>query len=224
MGKTIGHNIERLLSLTDTTHAQLAEIAGVTRSTVSHWVGGTNEPRMNSVRAIASHFGLKESNIVDRDGMDYVERDFDGRLHDTHDDVIRERTVTNETCSIAYNLKAARVSSGMTQQEVAEALGISLSGYQKFEQGQRRIAGDMVVRIADVLNVSTDAILGSKLVGTTITYLSPSEARLVRASRFLNQIGMDALLAYADRCVSSEALTESLGDLEDMHTTTLRAS
>ena len=35
------------------------------------------------------------------------------------------------------NLKAARKAKGMTQQQVAEAVGLSLIGYQQIERGVR---------------------------------------------------------------------------------------
>ena len=91
MSEATQDNIKRLLALTGTTHAQLGEIAGVTRSTVSHWVKGTNEPRMGAVQAMADHFRLKKSNIVDAHGMDYVERGVDGKLHDRRDEVVHAK-------------------------------------------------------------------------------------------------------------------------------------
>lgn len=113
------------------------------------------------------------------------------------------------------NLKEARMSSGMTQREVSDAVGISLSGYQKIEQGQRRASGDLVAKIAGVIGVSTDVILGSQFAGKTTMSLSPSEVRLIETSRSLNPIGVDALLAYADRCKASAALTEPLDDVSE---------
>lgn len=41
------------------------------------------------------------------------------------------------------NLKEARKAAGMTQQQMADALGISLNYYQKIEQGTR--TGDFVL-------------------------------------------------------------------------------
>lgn len=105
------------------------------------------------------------------------------------------------------------MSSGMTQREVSDAVGISLSGYQKIEQGHRRASGDLVAKIAEVIGVSTDVILGSQFAGKTTMSLDDGEVRLVEASRSLNQIGKDALLSYAGRCMSSEALTEPLDDI-----------
>ena len=82
MSEAIKQNVKRLLSLTNSTHAQLAEIAGVTRSTVSHWVKGTSEPRMGAVRGIADHFGIRESSVLEENGMKFVCMGRDGRLYE----------------------------------------------------------------------------------------------------------------------------------------------
>lgn len=57
-------------------------------------------------------------------------------------------------------LRAARVACHLTQQNMADQLGISLNGYQKYEQGERQPSLDTLVRIARILHVSTDVLLG----------------------------------------------------------------
>lgn len=83
MSKATQANIKKLLSLTGTTHKQLADIANVDRTAVSHWVHGKAEPRMGSIQLIADHFGIRKSNIIETGGMDTVERGVDGRLYDS---------------------------------------------------------------------------------------------------------------------------------------------
>lgn len=57
-------------------------------------------------------------------------------------------------------LRAARVQNKLTQQAMADRLGVSLNGYQKYEQGERQPPLDTLVKIADILDVSTDYLLG----------------------------------------------------------------
>lgn len=82
MSKATKQNIKQLLDLTGATHEQLGRIAGVGRSTVSHWVSGKSEPRMGPIQRIADHYGLAPENIIFTDGMRFVTRGADGRLHD----------------------------------------------------------------------------------------------------------------------------------------------
>ena len=51
------------------------------------------------------------------------------------------------------NLKEARQKAGMTQQQVADQIGVSLVYYQKIEQGSR--TGDFVIwdRLEDLFNI-----------------------------------------------------------------------
>jgi len=63
----------------------------------------------------------------------------------------------------AVNLKNERKKAGMTQQEFAEDLGISLDVYKKWEQlgrGSRLPRVEMQLKIADMLNVSLDELFG----------------------------------------------------------------
>lgn len=56
-------------------------------------------------------------------------------------------------------LRAARIARKYTQQHMADILTISLNSYQKYEQGERNPSFDILVKIADTLNVSIDWLL-----------------------------------------------------------------
>ena len=56
-------------------------------------------------------------------------------------------------------LRETRMIRNLTQQRLADAVGISLRSYQKYEQGVREPSLDMLVKLADVLEVSTDYLL-----------------------------------------------------------------
>lgn len=60
---------------------------------------------------------------------------------------------------IGKNLRKYRKSQGMTREEVAEKVGISLTFYANLESGNRIMSVPTLRRIADVLCVSTDALL-----------------------------------------------------------------
>lgn len=56
-------------------------------------------------------------------------------------------------------LRQLRMNKKYTQQKMADALGISLNAYQKYEQAERSPSLDCLVAIADILEVSTDYLL-----------------------------------------------------------------
>lgn len=58
------------------------------------------------------------------------------------------------------NLKEARIKSGLSQKEVSENIGVAKSTYSLYESGNREPNVNTIKKIADVLNVSADTLLG----------------------------------------------------------------
>lgn len=56
-------------------------------------------------------------------------------------------------------LREVRMKRTLTQQKMADSLTISLNAYQKYEQGEREPPLSTLVKIADILDVSTDYLL-----------------------------------------------------------------
>ena len=56
-------------------------------------------------------------------------------------------------------LKDLREDSDITQKEIAEFLHIKQNTYSQYENGQRQLPLEMLVKIADFYSVSTDYIL-----------------------------------------------------------------
>lgn len=61
------------------------------------------------------------------------------------------------------NLRQARIKRNMTQQRIADIVGVALRSYQCYEQGTREPPLDMLVKLADALEVPTDFLLGRDL-------------------------------------------------------------
>lgn len=57
-----------------------------------------------------------------------------------------------------------RVRAGMTQKELAKAVGVSTKTIQRYEHGIHDMPASILKRIAIVLNVSADYLLGIKLI------------------------------------------------------------
>lgn len=56
-------------------------------------------------------------------------------------------------------LRAARMARKFTQQRLADTVNIALRTYQHYEQGERYPSYDLLVALADTLNVPTDWLL-----------------------------------------------------------------
>lgn len=57
-------------------------------------------------------------------------------------------------------LREARMKSGMTQQQVADRVGVSLRVYQNYEQDTRRPKYENLAELAAMFQVSADWLLG----------------------------------------------------------------
>lgn len=65
------------------------------------------------------------------------------------------------------NLRTARECKGLTQKEVADAIGVAKSTYSLYESGNREPNVITIKKIADLLKVSADNLLG--LEDSTVT-------------------------------------------------------
>ena len=57
-------------------------------------------------------------------------------------------------------LKSLRLENKVTQQSVADALGVTVGNVQKFEYGTARPKLENVIKLADFFNVSRDYLVG----------------------------------------------------------------
>lgn len=86
--------------------------------------------------------------------------------------------------NINSKLKQLRKQKGISQEEAAQSLGVSLSSYQKYEREKSSVTPsiDVILRIADFYGVSTDYLLGRSPLEALELDISP-----VDDSEFLRQ-------------------------------------
>lgn len=73
-----------------------------------------------------------------------------------------DTTETNNTDTLGKRIMALRKAAGMTQEQVAEHLGVSPQAVSKWENDVSCPDVTMIPRIAQLFNVSTDELLGLK--------------------------------------------------------------
>ena len=79
------------------------------------------------------------------------------------------------------NIKDIRVRKGLTQSEVASALGVSSVVYSRYETGSRQPSIDVLVQMANIFGVTVDYLLGRKVAEDSS--LSDFEQQLLNAAR-----------------------------------------
>lgn len=103
------------------------------------------------------------------------------------------------------NLKLARNLTGKSQEDVARELGVALSTYQKYEQGQRKLTGDTLIQLASILETTTDTILGSQFSELKTETLLPKEGELLSAYRALDEDVQQSLLTIVKHLASKQS-------------------
>ena len=97
------------------------------------------------------------------------------------------------------NIKDIRLRKGLTQADVAAALGVSSVVYSRYETGKRQPSIDMLIQMADIFGVTVDFLLGRQDIEDSI--LSDYELQLLIASRKADerakQDALNMLLAHA---------------------------
>ena len=97
------------------------------------------------------------------------------------------------------NIKDIRMRKGLTQSEVASALGVSSVVYSRYENGKRQPSIDTLIQMADIFGVTVDYLLGRQDIEDST--LSEYELHLLIASRNADerakQDALNMLLAHA---------------------------
>lgn len=67
-------------------------------------------------------------------------------------------------------MREIRLSSGLTQKQFAESLGMSREGYQKVERGENNLSLDVLERMKSIYGISSDYLLYGELKDTSATW------------------------------------------------------
>lgn len=54
-------------------------------------------------------------------------------------------------------IRKYRILNGLTQKDVAEKIGMTHSGYAKYERGERKITLDFLIKVLPIINMPTNA-------------------------------------------------------------------
>ena len=71
--------------------------------------------------------------------------------------------------SIKENIRKIRKSKGLTQEEMAHRMGISLTAYRDLEKGATGIVNSNISKIAEITGISTAEVLGYSEQSQTVT-------------------------------------------------------
>lgn len=135
--------LKELRKETETTQKELADFLNVRNTTVSAWEVGASEPDLTTLLRIAEFFNVTVDELLDGVSSDGFDKN----------DINTQNIHMN-------NLKLLRKKHQMTQQQVADAIGIGMQAYAYYEKEERDPSPATLCKLADLFNVTIDELLG----------------------------------------------------------------
>jgi transcriptional regulator with XRE-family HTH domain len=112
------------------------------------------------------------------------------------------KSAKEESETIAQRLGRLRREKGITQVEMAERLGISQPIVSDYERGELRLHGELIVKLAEILDCSTDELLGRRELKTTTGGANRRMLRRMQEIELLPKRDRETLLRMIDAFLS----------------------
>lgn len=103
------------------------------------------------------------------------------------------------------NIKTARKAAGLTQQQAADKLGVSVYSIQNWEQGKSEPDSSVIVKMAKLYGVTTDTLYGTRFanletigIASTKCVLLEDEQQLLTLYRSLTPDQQAAVLGVME--------------------------
>lgn len=84
--------------------------------------------------------------------------------------------------------KSERIRIGLTQQQIAEKLGISRSNVGNWENGSNEASNDMLIKCSKLFDCSTDYLLGESNYRNTKEFIKMNRISIENVNKVLNSI------------------------------------
>ena len=107
---------------------------------------------------------------------------------------------------VGKRIRFLRTQHGYTQQEIADKLGVGRAVYGMYEGGTRSVSVEVIVKLAQLYNVTTDFIIGltnntqGSKTDTIEKYLSPMAIQnikeMVKSKNHTNLKALNSLLSH----------------------------
>ena len=133
------------------TQKELARLLGTVQGVYSKWERGVYEPDYENLSMLACIFDVSIDFLL----SDYIEISKDKYLRMQESYLI----ISNV---FPQRLKELRQKKGLTQQEIADLVHVNRVTYTNWEKGKREPNFEIVIKLADLLEVSVDWLFGRK--------------------------------------------------------------
>ena len=101
--------------------------------------------------------------------------------------------------AVGNRMRELRIRSGMTQQTLAEKVGVSFQQVQKYEKGANRMGASRLIQVAGILNVPVSALFQDiDSDGASVEPLDRDAAKVARDWRAINDDGLTSVAAIGE--------------------------
>lgn len=111
---------------------------------------------------------------------------------------------------LGNRLKRAREKKGYSQRDVAKWLGITSSSLSNYERGDRDPDTTILVRLADLYEVTTDYLLGRDNINIKVDIDPEKVETMSEAQRLVDELVQSLNQALADGVLTEEQIKLSL--------------
>ena len=133
------------------TQQKVAHLLGTVQGVYSKWERGVYEPNYENLSMLSCIFDVSIDFLL----SDYIEISKDKYLEMQESDLI----ISNV---FPQRLKEIRIKRGLTQTELGKKVGVKQSTFTNWENGKREPNFEIVIKLADLLEVSVDWLFGRK--------------------------------------------------------------
>lgn len=123
--------------------------------------------------------------------------------------VKRKRASPDANQAVGRRLARIRRDRGLSQRELADRLGVGQPVVSNYERGARGLSSELIIRIAGILEVSADELLGLKSSKTNGRELRQPFLRRLRKVDTLSQGEQRALLQTIDAFLTRAEVRKS---------------
>lgn len=142
---SLKQNLNHYLSISGMTQKEFAIKLGVSQAAVTNWTKGNNSPDIDVIAQICDILGITINELIKSDS---VEKD--------------TNMVDDSSDKIAFGdrLREARLQKGLTQEQLAQQIGVAKSTLTGYEKGNREPDVFKIKKILEALDVDSDYLLG----------------------------------------------------------------
>lgn len=145
-------NLKKLRNENNLTLDQLSKEVEISNPLLSNYEQGKVNPPIKNLFKLADYFGVS---------IDYL------LGHEVNKNNLKNQTFEKKQ-SIFIRLKDLRSELNLTQEQLAQAVGLSRDTYKNYEQQRTEMSYDILFKLADYFGVSIDYLLGHQTKETVL--------------------------------------------------------